>query len=272
MKRISLFIYKVSFFLNYASAAVVINYLILPKYYYKKKFYGSFIFITLIITTIILVDEFILEQIYFPLTRGKYFPGIAFTLIETLPIIIIFVGCKLAWDFNKKQSEVDALKSLVKESELQFLKSQINPHFLFNNLNNLYSYSIENSPKTPSIILELSSVLRYMLYDCKEDYVCLVKEIQHLKNFTALNELQVEHRGEIQFKHSNDIPTHFNIAPLILNVFIENAFKHSTNSQSDNIKININITIDEKGFVKFICKNNFLPLNNDKYLSKGFKY
>jgi len=140
---------------------------------------------------------------------------------------------------------------------------------LFNNLNNLYSYSIENSPKTPSIILELSSVLRYMLYDCKEDYVCLVKEIQHLKNFTALNELQVEHRGEIQFKHSNDIPTHFNIAPLILNVFIENAFKHSTNSQSDNIKININIIIDEKGFVKFICKNNFLPLNNDKYLSKG---
>lgn len=130
---------------------------------------------------------------------------------------------------------------MVKDSELQFLKSQINPHFLFNNLNNLYSHAIENSPKTPSIIIELSSVLRYMLYDCKENYVSLEKEISHLKNFTELYKLQIEHRGNIQFKTDTFENSKFKIAPLILMVFIENAFKHSTSNQSDNIHITINV-------------------------------
>ena len=261
--------YKIFFFLNYATAALVINYILLPKFYYTKKFLWAFILFVKVLIAIILIDEFVLEQIYFPTTRGTYFPGITFTLVETLPIIIIFVGFKLAWDAIKKQSEVEALKDLVKESELQFLKSQINPHFLFNNLNNLYSYSIEQSPKTPSIILELSSVLRYMLYDCRENFVSLNKEIQHLKHFTALNELQVEDRGSIVFKHSKDIPVNYSIAPLILNVFIENAFKHSTNSQFDNIKIDIDISINEKGVLKFTCKNNFQTNDNINYLSKG---
>ncbi len=261
--------YKISFFLNYASAAIVINYFLLPKYYYQKKFKSFFILCLIVISAIILIDEYVLEQIYFPDTRGTYFPGIAFTLVETLPIIIIFVGFKLGWDFNKKQSEIDALKNLVKESELQFLKSQINPHFLFNNLNNLYSYSIENSPKAPSIILELSSVLRYMLYDCKEDFVLLTKEIEHLKNFTALNELQIEERGIIIFNNTTPIPSNYSIAPLILNVFIENAFKHSTNSQSEDISIKIGITISSEGILIFTCENNFLPITNSNYNSKG---
>ena len=261
--------YKISFFLNYAAAAFVINYLLLPRFFYKKKFKLFLVSVIVVITIIILIDEYVLEQIYFPDTRGTYFPGIVFTLVETLPIVLIFVGFKLAWDFNKKQSEVDALKNLVKESELQFLKSQINPHFLFNNLNNLYSYSIEQSPKAPSIILELSSVLRYMLYDCKENFVLLSKEIEHLKNFTALNELQIEDRGEINFNCLNEIPPNFVIAPLILNVFIENAFKHSSNSQSDNITVSVTVAISEKGALEFICENNFLPTPSSNYLSKG---
>ncbi|MCG8882348.1 histidine kinase [Tenacibaculum finnmarkense] len=260
--------YKLSFFMNYAVASLIINYILLPKFYYKKKFWNFFIAVFFIITLVILVDEYVLEQIYFPTTRGTYFPGFIFTLSETLPLIIIFVGFKLAWDFNKKQSEFEKLQLLVKDSELQFLKSQINPHFLFNNLNNLYAYAIENSPKTPSIILELSSVLRYMLYDCKDDFVPLSKEINHLRNFTALNELQIEDRGEINFT-TNSSTSIFLIAPLILNIFIENAFKHSTASQSENIKINIDININEQGLLIFKCTNSFLPIQNTQNISKG---
>lgn len=124
----------------------------------------------------------------------------------------MIVAFKLAWDASVKQREVNELKDLIKESELQFLKSQINPHFLFNNLNNLYSYALDNSPKTPSIILELSSVLRYMLYDCKENFVPLAKEIKHLKNFTALNELQIEDRGSVRFETEN-LGGNYTIAP-----------------------------------------------------------
>ena len=260
--------FKISFFLNYMICSQIINYILLPKLYYKKKYFSFFLFVSPCVLAVIVVDEFVLEQIYFPDTRGKYFPGVWFTLVETLPVILIFVGFKLAWDFSFKQREIENLKSLVQENELQYLKSQINPHFLFNNLNNLYAYAIENSPKTPSIILELSSVLRYMLYDCKENFVSLSKEINHLKNFTALNELKIEERGEVTFKQ-NITSNHFNIAPLILNVFVENAFKHSTSSQSNNIFIKIEVEVTERGDLTFICENSFYAQTNNDNLSKG---
>ena len=248
--------HKFAFFSNYMIAATAINYVLLPVLFYKKRYPLFFIGVVIAITSVILIDEHILEQIYFPETRGKYFPGILFTLLETLPIIIIMVAFKMAWDFSKKQKEVEQLKTLVKESELQFLKNQINPHFLFNNLNNLYSYAIENSPKTPSIILELSSVLRYMLYDCRENFVPLSKEIKHLKNYTALNELQVEERGKVSFQEKIK-SQEYEISPLVLVVFIENAFKHSTESQSKDIYIDIEVTVSEIGKLIFKCKNSF---------------
>lgn len=260
--------HQILFFLNYAVGAFLINYVLLPQFFYRKKYVAFFILICIIIAVIILVEEFVLEPTFFPDTRGKYFPGIIYSLLDVMPIIIILTGFKFAWDAAGKQREVETLRASVKESELQFLKSQINPHFLFNNLNNLYSYAIEQSPKTPSIILELSSVLRYMLYDCKEDFVTLSKEIEHLKNFTQLNELQVEERGKITFKTEN-ICSGYRIAPLILTVFVENAFKHSTASQSNKIYIDIDIKVEDAGVLHFVCSNSFLPMTNTENLSKG---
>ena len=95
---------------------------------------------------------------------------------------MLLVGFKFAWDAQNKQTELEQLRNVVTESQLQFLKSQINPHFLFNSLNNLYSYALENSPKTPEIILELSSLLRYMLYECQEEQVPLSKEVKYLED------------------------------------------------------------------------------------------
>lgn len=260
--------HQVAFFINYAIGAFIINYVLLPRFYYFKKYISFFIFLILIITAIILVEEFVLERIFFPDTRGKYFPGVIFSLLDVMPIITILTGFKFAWDAAGKQREVDELRASVKESELQFLKSQINPHFLFNNLNNLYSYAIDNSPKTPSIILELSSVLRYMLYDCKEKYVPLSKETEHLQNFTKLHELQIEDRGSVTFKTENT-SSGYVIAPLILSVFLENAFKYSTASQSEDISIDITLKITEQGLLKFECINSFRATKNINDLSQG---
>lgn len=260
--------YKISFFCNYMFAALVINYGLFPFLYYKGKKVLFFISLIALVTIVILVDEFVLEKIYFPETRGKYFPGVFFTLMETLPVIIIFSAFKFAWDHNIKQKKIDELKVLVRDSELNFLKSQINPHFLFNNLNNLYSYAIANSEKTPRIVLELSSVLRYMIYDCRENYVDINKEIEHLKNYTALNELQIEDRGDIIF-NANIQSSKFLIAPLILNVFIENAFKHSMANQTNNIKIEIIINLDGKGVLTFFCKNNFSSVSKNEKSTYG---
>ncbi len=248
--------YKVAFFSNYLLGAMVINYILLPVLYYRKKPVFFAISVLILLVMVVLVDELILEKIFFPETRGTYFPGVSFTIIETFPIILIFVLFKLAWDFSRKQRELDELKSLVQESEIQFLKSQVNPHFLFNNLNNLYAKALKNSPKTPDIILELSSVLRFMLYDSKESNISLSREIEHLKNYTSLYILQIENRGDVRF-NTDLSSSQFIISPLLLVVFVENAFKHSTGSQSADIQILIEIKVTQEGQLNFVCENNY---------------
>lgn len=261
-------VYEIVFFLVYVLFALIISYVIIPKFFYTKK-YGLFALGVLgVFVAAYVTEEYILEPLFFDNLRAEHVSNFFYTLLEILPLIVTMVSFKLAWDAIQKQGEVEQLQMTAQESELRFLKSQINPHFLFNNLNNLYAYAIENSPKTPDIILELSSVLRYMLYDCKEDFVLLTKEIEHLKHFTALNELQIENRGDVSFTTST-VPNHFKIAPLILLMFIENAFKHSTSSQSNAIFIDINIDVSESGTLHFNCKNSFLANANNQSLSKG---
>ena len=260
--------HKYAFFLNYVVAAFFINYVLLPRFYFQKKTIQFIVLVGITIVVVVLMEEFVLEKIYFEGQRANTFGGILSTLSQVLPTITILSGFKFAWDALGKQQEVDDLKIAVKESELQFLKSQINPHFLFNNLNNLYSYAIEQSPKTPEIILELSGLLRYMLYECKEDFVPLTKEVEQLENFINLSEMQIEERGTVNFSTQN-IQSNFKIAPLILIVFIENAFKHSTASQADNISIDVKLELLESGKLEFFCKNSFLPQSNTESLSHG---
>ncbi len=260
--------YHYAFFINYVTAAALVNYWLLPRYFYRKKYLPFALFLLIILALVMGIEERVLEPIYFSGRRAESFPGVLFTLTQVLPPITILVGFKFAWDAIMKQREVEELRATVEESELKFLRSQINPHFLFNNLNNLYSYAIENSPKTPEIILELSSVLRYMLYECREEFVPLTKEIEQMENFTRLNELQIEERGEVR-QQTHNISSGYEIAPLILIVFIENAFKHSQASQSMGIQIDIQIEVSEQGRLRFVCRNNFQPLANNDKLSHG---
>lgn len=255
------------FFTNYVLAALFVSYVLLPRYFYTKKYYRFVLGLVLLLVLVLLLEEFVLEKIFYPNSRGTMFPGVIPTLLGIIPTILILVGFKFGWDAQKKQSELEALNTMVAESRLQFLKSQINPHFLFNNLNNLYSYALENSSKTPTIILELSSLLRYMLYDCREKVVPLEKEIECLQNFVRLQELQIEERGDIEFTVSGSAQNQF-IAPLILIVFVENCFKHSTSSQSENIQIQVDLDIQE-GHLSMKCNNSFSPNANTQKLSKG---
>jgi len=256
------------FLLFYSAATVIITYFLMPKYLYKKKYWQFFIAFGLVVTVVILLEELVLEPLMFPNTkRGTSFPGVYLSLLGVLPVMTILSGCKFGWDALQKQAEIDELQSTIQESELQFLRSQINPHFLFNNLNNLYSYALQNSPKTPEIILEMSGVLRYMLYESKEQFVPLKKELEHLDNFIKLYKLQIESRGHVNFKTSNINGGH-RIAPLILIVFVENAFKHSQSGQSSDIEIDISIKM-EGSVLEFRCKNNFEVVPSLDTVAKG---
>ena len=239
------------------------------KVLYTKRYIHFFVGVLLVIAAVVIVEEMILEKIFFPDTRGSDFQNVFYLLLDILPVMALLSGFKFAWDLIRKQQEVEDLKALMQQSELSFLKSQINPHFLFNNLNNLYSYALENSSKTPIIILELSSVLRYMLYECQEKYVPLDNELKQLGNFIRLNELQIEDRGTVEYSFPDESRSGYRIAPLILMVFVENAFKHSTASQVDNIVIRINVELDDNGVLAFECQNSYNSTSNNESLAEG---
>jgi len=260
--------WKIPFFLNYAVCAFVIDYLLLPSFLYRKKFWQFSIATILLLILVIIVEELVLEKIYFPTTKGLGFPGVFNSLADVLPIILILSGFKFAWDALVKQQALEKLEDAIVESELHYLKSQINPHFLFNNLNNLYSYAIEGSPKTPDIILELSAVLRYILYDCQEKFVSLSEELNHLRNFVKLSELQLENKGKVELQ-IDEKSGNLKIAPLILPVFVENAFKHSVSSLSSDIHILIQVKIENEGELVFTCRNNFSEASNSDSISSG---
>jgi len=140
---------------------------------------------------------------------------------------MLFVGVKLAWDTAIKDRQLVELKSQMAVGQLQTLKAQINPHFLFNSLNNLYSFALSGSDLTPKIILGLSDILRYMIYDCNADHVPLSKELEVLEKYVDLQELQIEERGQVKYTVHGDIGDQM-VAPLLFIVFVENSFKHST--------------------------------------------
>lgn len=258
---------KLAFFGTYTLTALFIGYVLLPRFFYTKRYVAFISSLVLLLGGLILVEELFLEQIFFPNSRGSSFPGVIHTLLEVLPVILILVGFKFAWDAQHKQTQLEQLNTVIAESRLQFLKSQINPHFLFNNLNNLYSYALENSSKTPTIILELSSLLRYMLYDCKTHVVPLEKELKYLQDFIRLQALQLEGRGTIQFDVEGKTKGQ-HIAPLILVVFIENSFKHSTASQVKNIEIEVKLAVSN-GLLRMHCANTFSQDSNTEELAKG---
>ncbi|MBK0368286.1 sensor histidine kinase [Flavobacterium agrisoli] len=156
-------------------------------------------------------------------------------------------------DFLKEQNRVIELEKSSLETELLFLKSQISPHFFFNTLNNIYSLSVEKSNKTPKVVIKLSELMRYMLYETKNKRQTLENEIICIQNYLDLERIRNDDRLEVDMSISGDIHDK-EIAPVLLLTFIENAFKHGVNKNTDRVKINISLKI-KGNFLTFKVTN-----------------
>ena len=178
---------------------------------------------------------------YKDITRGGWVPGSYLCLTTTAACSSIIILFKY-W-VKKQQEWLQEQKEKV-TAELQLLKAQVHPHFLFNTLNNIYSFSLENSPKTPGLILKLSSLLSYMLYDCKADEVLLEKEIEIMKNYIDLEKERYANKIEISWNSEGDIKDKY-IDPLLLLPFLENAFKHGTSEQLEKPWLSVDISVKQ---------------------------
>lgn len=145
----------------------------------------------------------------------------------------------------KKQQDYLSAEREKAVIELQLLKSQVHPHFLFNTLNNIYSFSLTNSEKTPSMILKLSSLLSYILYDCTASEVLLEKEIEIMRNYMDLEKERYANKLDISVNIEGDIRDK-TITPLLLLPFLENAFKHGTSEQMERPWLSMDLSVKQQ--------------------------
>lgn len=222
-----------TFYFNY--------FFLIPKYLLVKKYWLYFIFLLLAIATVLVLSGVIFFLSDFnPETLSKTNP----TIEKIIPVIII--NAISLWLLSIASSILlaayDRLKQTEKEklsAQIASLKSQINPHFLFNTLNNIYAIAIDTSPKAADMVDKLSEMMRYTMKDTQQDFVFLEDEINYISNFIELQTLRLDRSVKLEFCGLEDIPA-LRIAPMLLVPFIENAFKHGVNSeQKSYIKIEV---------------------------------
>lgn len=164
------------------------------------------------------------------------------SLFWVLIPFVLFGLKKYFLDWLKTLEEKNELQKKNLESELQLLKAQLNPHFLFNTLNNLYALTLIKSDKAPEVVSKLSELFRYVIYECNAAEVSLDKEVNMISNYIELEKLRYDERLRVEFAVTG-LPESFQIAPMLLLTFIENCFKHGSANDPLTPWIRISLTL-----------------------------
>jgi len=168
---------------------------------------------------------------------------------------------------HRAELQIKEIEKQKLQAELDVLKSQLNPHFLFNVLNNIYSNSLLKTDKTPSIVLKLSNLMSYILYDCKTEKVSLKKEVEFIKNYIDLEKIRLESDIEVTF-NINNISQVF-IPPLLFIPLVENAFKHGIGSNPTIKYISLTIEIIDDSLIFRLVNSKGMFENINKNNNKG---
>lgn len=236
-------------------------YLLIPNLLFKKKY---FYFIVAILLAIFLMVVLKFNLTYFLVSTNVWPEGPSVTndftfnyaidmMIGELYVVTFVTAIKTTLDFLKEHKRVADLEKANLETELLFLRTQISPHFFFNTLNNIHSLALEKSDKTSIIILKLSELMRYLLYETRKSRQTLENEILCIHNYLDLEKVRHDESLEINMSIYGDIKGK-KIAPILLLSFIENAFKHGVNKNIGLIKIDISLEIKEN-FLYFNVSN-----------------
>ncbi|MCJ0743580.1 sensor histidine kinase [Pedobacter montanisoli] len=242
--------------------------LLIPKYLFKRKFLAlalSFIVVCAFYTCLYRLIEIFFADPYLYAQMKPLNPAFKWKKIEGSFQQQFFNGQYMIHALEQSNSIIwGALlikfirmwyerKQMALHSELNFLKAQIHPHFLFNTLNNLYALTLDNSPSSPEVVLGLSQILRYMLYECKSDYVPLKRDVEIIKNYITLEKLRHGDRLDLNFKIDGEINQQ-QIAPLLMIPLIENAFKHGASEMMEGAWINMVLEVNPNS-IKFKVSN-----------------
>lgn len=239
-------VFRISAQLSLVAAFFYFNlHILVPKLVGKRRFFLYFVIVALIITGVGYGAGYI-QQFFNPEFTQKHE---SFTVAQNTAIItsffawVISSGMKITSEWFKSERMKKNIEHEKLQAEILFLKNQVNPHFLFNALNNIYSMQQLKSPKSGEAILKLSDLMRYTLYETSSATVPLENEITYLRNYVELQKLGIREDVNISFEVVGD-PTGLQVEPLLLIPLVENAFKHGI-SYLGKEPINIRLTIED---------------------------
>ncbi|AXT20036.1 GHKL domain-containing protein [Flavobacteriaceae bacterium AU392] len=244
-------------FAVYIMGIIWVNHFILIPFFLDKKKY--FLYVLLLVGSILLSSY--IKKGYASGWQGIY---------KSFFYFIYTTGTGMAAFFLKRniitQRENAEKEKLQKEMELNYLKEQVNPHFLFNSLNSIYSLSRQRSLETPDVVMQLSELMRYQLESSKKDTVLLKEEFEFIENYLLLEEKRLSNRCTIEFLIRGDL-LDLRISPMLLIPFVENAIKHGAQSTNEQSKIDIYASI--KNTTLYFCVENSKPSMNSESKRKG---
>lgn len=230
-------------------ACYIIIYFLLPWFLLKAR-YLLFLSGILMIGFLMIFASRLVDTVIMPtvvengsMAKTPFYASVFAGVINAIKIIAVAVAIKLAKHWWSKQKEKERIEKDKIEAELRLLKAQIHPKFLFGALNDIYSFALTASPKAAQMLLKLSDILSYNLYECNDAEVLLSKEIKMLKDYMALQDLQYAGKLEMNIQVTGDT-SKYKIVPQILLRFIENSFGQSRNNSIDQAWINLELRIE----------------------------
>ena len=231
----------------------VIAYWLVPAFLIKEKYLRFFVFYCAWVFVGLILNFLFRYYILIPLRTGKPGPPLelnnvyhqvfalgSFVVMNTIAMFAVFIRMFKYWHLELREKML--IEQQKTTAELELLKAQLHPHFLFNTLNNLYSLVLERSEKAPDMLMRLSALLNYVLYECKAAEVPLEKEILVIKDYIALEQERYGQRLDISLNFTGDISDKM-IAPMLFQPFVENAFKHGTAEQIGRVWLSIELSV-----------------------------
>lgn len=236
---------------SHAVFAYLLAYWLLPRFFYRKRFgllaLGFLAAVLIQAASAVVVGEVVVRSLRTWLGFGYRPPFLLQSMLAGIrggmTVGGFFVAIVLVKNLYRQQEVLLKTQREKLAAELEALKAQVHPHFLFNTLNNLYALTRRQAPEAPGVVLKLSNLLRYVLYECNGPEVPLNQEIQFLKNYVALEQLRYGERLEVSLNFTGNIHAQ-RIAPLLLIPFLENAFKHGTSEQLDQAWVSLNLAVE----------------------------
>lgn len=238
---------------------------LIPKFILRKR-YKRYVAIMIFILAMVYV---IRTGLNYVLVTEKIFPEsqvpssffdinyIVAVILGELYVISFVTSIKFVveWFMEKKKNE--DLAKLQLSTELKYLRTQIQPHFFFNTLNNLYALTLQKSDNAPRLVIKLSEMMQYVLYEIDGTKTNLLQEINHINNFVDIERLRFEDRIQVEMDITGNLED-IEVPPLLLLSFVENSFKHGMKS-NDKLEIDMSFNVEQNGYLEFRLTNNFNP-------------